>query len=79
MLADRAEMPHNPSVKAKQFLRKLQELGVEIIEGRGKGSHVLVKYRSKKTTVPFHKGRDLDRNFVKEICKQLGLDPNDVL
>lgn len=66
-------------MKAKQFLRKLKERGAEIIEGRGKGSHVLVKYKDKRTTVPFHKGKDLDRNFMREICRQLGLDPNDVL
>lgn len=66
-------------MKAKQFLRKLREQGVEIIEGRGKGSHVLVIYKGKRSTVPFHKGKDLDRNFMREICRQLGIDPNDVL
>lgn len=66
-------------MKAKQFLRKLKALGAEINDKRGKGSHVLVSYQDKGATVPFHKGRDLDRNFLKEICKQLGLDPDKVL
>ncbi|MFQ5717538.1 MAG: type II toxin-antitoxin system HicA family toxin [Nitrospinales bacterium] len=38
-----------------------------------------LKYKGKTSTVPFHKGKDLDRNFLKEICKQLGLDPDNVL
>jgi len=72
-------MPQNRCVRTKRFLHKLKGLGVEVIERRGKGSHVLLKYERRTSTVPYHKGKDLDRSFLKEICKQLGLDPNEIL
>ncbi len=30
-------------MKIKQFIKKLRQAGVEIVEGRGKGGHVLAK------------------------------------
>ena len=66
-------------MKGKQFLRRLKKAGVEIISGRGKGGHVLAKYKGRQATIPVHGDRDLSLPFLKMVCKQLGLDPKDVL
>jgi mRNA interferase HicA len=65
-------------MKAKEFIKRLKRAGVEIIEG-GKGSHVRLFYNNRKTTIPFHGSKDVDPVFLKEICKQLGLDPKEIL
>ena len=66
-------------MKAKQFLQRLRAAGVEIDESRGKGGHVLARHKGRWTTVPVHGSADLGPNFLKKICKQLGLDPTEVL
>lgn len=66
-------------VKGKEFIKRLRRNGVEIIEGRGKGGHVWAIHNGKKTTVPVHGSADVDPVFLKQICKQLGLDPDAVL
>lgn len=72
-------MSDNASMKGKQFIQKLRRSGVRIIEGRGKGGHVLAVHHDKQATVPFHGAKDIDPDFLKMICRQLGLDPNDIL
>jgi mRNA interferase HicA len=57
-------------MKVKQFLKKLHGTGVEIVEGRGKGGHVLAKYKDKQTTIPVHGNADMGNIFLKKICKQ---------
>ena len=66
-------------MKGKQFIRKLRKAGVAIEERRGKGGHVLARYRGKQTTIPVHGDTDLGPIFLRQICRQLGLDPKDVL
>lgn len=66
-------------MKAKEFIRLLKKNGVEIIVGRGKGGHVLASFQGKNTTIPIHGSKDIDPAFLKQLCKQLGLDPNDIL
>lgn len=44
---------------------KLRAAGVEIDEGRGKGGHVLARYKGRWTTVPVHGSVDLGPNFLK--------------
>lgn len=61
-------------MKSKQFIQKLRRMGVEIIEGRGKGGHVLAKYQGKQTTTPVHGDVDMGKVFLKKICKQLGIE-----
>ena len=60
-------------MKAKQLVQKLRRMDVEVIEGRGKGGHVLAKYKGKQTTIPIHGDIDLGKVFLKKICKQLGI------
>lgn len=66
-------------MKSKQFIQKLRRMGVEIIERRGKGGHVLAKYKGNQTTVPIHGDADMGNVFLKKICKQLGLNFEDLL
>lgn len=66
-------------MKDRQFIRCLKKAGAEIISGRGKGGHVLAKHQGRQTTIPIHGGKDLSPVFMKMVCKQLGLDPKDVL
>lgn len=69
---------HRP-MKGKQFIKRLEQYGVEIIKGRGKGGHVLAKHEGRQTTIPVHGDADFDPRFLRKICKQLGIDPNDIL
>jgi predicted RNA binding protein YcfA (HicA-like mRNA interferase family) len=66
-------------MKGRQLIRRLKSAGVEIIKSRGKGGHVVARYRGRQTTVPIHGDRDLGPDFIREICKQLGLDSRRVL
>jgi len=59
-------------VKIKQFLKKIKAAGGEIIKGRGKGGHILIKLNGRATTVPTHGDNDIDPDFLDDICKQLG-------
>ncbi len=66
-------------MKSAQLVRKLRKIGVEFVKGRGKGGHLLAKYQGKQTTVPIHGDTDLGPQFIKLICKQLGINPKDIL
>lgn len=66
-------------MKVKQFIQKLRRRGVEIIEGRGKGGHVLAKYNGSQTTIPVHGDADIGNIFLKKICKQLGIKFEEIL
>lgn len=63
-----------PIVSAKTFEKLLFALGFENI--RRKGSHAF--YRRKDgvtTTLPHHPGRDLSRPLIREILREIDLDP----
>lgn len=65
-------------MKHKQFIKKLRKLGVDIIEERGKGGHVLAKYQDKQATIPIHGDVDIGKILLKKICKQLGLNIDEI-
>ena len=66
-------------MKSKQLIRKLKKIGVEFTKGRGKGGHQLARYKGKQTTIPVHGDSDLGPNFIKIMCKQLGINPDKIL
>ena len=66
-------------MKSKQLIKKLKKHGVEITKGRGKGGHQIAEYNGKQTTIPIHGDADLGPKFIKMLCKQLGINPNDIL
>ncbi len=65
-------------MKAKQFIQKLRRVGVKVIGGRGKGGHMLARYKGKQATIPTHGDADMGRIFLSKICKQLGITFKDL-
>ena len=69
-------------MNGKQFVRKLKRFGrdrgveVSLTSERGKGSHQIITYGARRTTIPDLK-RDLPRFYVNSLLKQLGIDPAD--
>jgi mRNA interferase HicA len=66
-------------MKSRQLIRKLKKIGVEFTKSRGKGGHQLAKYRGKQATVPIHGDADIGPIFIKKLCKQLDINPEDIL
>ena len=66
-------------MKSKQLIRLLRTHGVEFIKGRGKGGHLLARYKGKQTTIPIHGDADLGPQFIKLVCKQLNIDPKEII
>ncbi len=66
-------------MKGKQFVRRLRKLGVEIDATRGKGAHCLAAWQGKRATIMVHGDRDLSPAYIKLVCKQLGIDPKEIL
>lgn len=66
-------------MKAKQFKKLLARHGVTFIKSRGKGGHWIAINGDKQTTVPDHGSVDYGKEFLKDICQQLGLNPKEVL
>ena len=71
-------MCNNGRVKGRQFLKKLRAYGVTTNVSRGKGGHVEVMYRGRKTFVTMHGATDLSNLYIKLVCRQLGIDPKDL-
>ena len=46
--------------------------------GRGKGGHVYVRRGGRKSIVKMHGSKDLDNGYVRLVCRQLGIDPEDL-
>ena len=46
---------------------------------RGKGGHVLAEHEGHQAPIPMHGDQDLSPVFVKKLCKQLGIDPDEIL
>ncbi len=66
-------------MKSKQFIRLLKKHGVEFVKDRGKGGHLLARYKGKQTTIPVHGDSDLGSQFIKLVCKQLNIDPKQII
>jgi predicted RNA binding protein YcfA (HicA-like mRNA interferase family) len=61
-------------VDAKTMERVLLALGFHII--RQKGSHVFYRHPDgRTTTIPHHPGRDLARPLIREILREIELNP----
>lgn len=68
---------------ATELVRRLRRLGrkrgvaVAVRRRRGKGSHMLLDFGGRWTTIPGHPG-DLPPGTLKAICRQLGVDPREL-
>ena len=61
-------------VDAKTMERGLLALGFQAV--RQKGSHVFYRHHDgRTTTVPHHLGRDLARPLIREILREIELNP----
>lgn len=65
-------------MKAKQFIKKLEAIGVDVIPGRGKGGHCRLELNGRRSVLSVHGARDLGPEYMKTVCRQLGLNPKDV-
>ena len=61
-------------MKGRQFIRRLRRAGVQIDTKRGKGGHIRLSYQGCSTVLPVHGDTDLAPEFLRTICKQLGID-----
>ena len=59
-------------MKYSQFKRELSRLGAEF-DTQGKGSHITVYYRGRRSTFPFHGSKEMPEPLRKGILKQPGL------
>jgi predicted RNA binding protein YcfA (HicA-like mRNA interferase family) len=59
-------------------MRRPGRAGVEVMPRRGKRGHVRVRYGGRSSVVPMHSDEDIGANLLRDICKQLGLDPKRV-
>ena len=56
--------------------RVLRRLGFQAV--RQRGSHVFYRHPDgRTTTVPHHRGRDLARPLIRQILREVDLDPED--
>lgn len=65
-------------MKGKELLCRLAALGAETEKARGKGGHQLVRYKGRKAPVSTHGNIDLGPEYIKMLCRQLGIDPKEL-
>lgn len=69
-------MSRLPIVDAKRMEKLLFSLG--FIKTRQKGSHAFYRHPDRRTTtLPHHKGRDLSRSLIRQILREIELNPED--
>ncbi|MHC1711571.1 MAG: type II toxin-antitoxin system HicA family toxin [Solidesulfovibrio sp.] len=73
----RSFLTYVAAVKAKQLIKKLRAAGVVFTKPRS-GSHYMAHLNGKQAPVMYH-SEDLNPDYCKMVCKQLGLDPKEVL
>lgn len=71
-------MSHIHKVKTRDAMRRMKAMGAVFTPRRGTG-HFTVSYRGRETTFPVHPSKELNPNFARDICKQIGLDARLVL
>jgi predicted RNA binding protein YcfA (HicA-like mRNA interferase family) len=71
-------MPTLPVLKPNEVVRALERAGFEVV--RQRGSHVRLKHADgRTTTVPMHKGTDIDRGLLRHILRDADLSTEDFL
>jgi predicted RNA binding protein YcfA (HicA-like mRNA interferase family) len=67
-----------PVLKPREVVACLEEHG--FVEVRQRGSHKQFRHADGRvTTVPFHAGRDLSPILLRQICKDIGVTPEEFL
>ncbi len=71
-------MARLPVLKPQEVVRLLGRLG--FVEVRQTGANKQVRHADGRgTTVPFHKGRDVSPVLLRQIAKDIGLTPDELL
>ncbi len=59
-----------PILRGDELVRLLRSLGFVLL--RQKGSHVFLRHPDgRRTVVPVHKGRDIDRGLMRKILRDM--------
>ena len=67
-----------PAIKARQVIKVLKKLEFE--EVRQKGSHVFFQHADGRVTVvPVHRGEDLGRGLLRQIIRDIEIQPKEFL
>jgi predicted RNA binding protein YcfA (HicA-like mRNA interferase family) len=67
-----------PVLKPREVVALLEALG--FVEVRQRGSHKQYQHQDgRKTTVPFHAGRDISPTLLRKIAKDVRLTVNQLL
>jgi predicted RNA binding protein YcfA (HicA-like mRNA interferase family) len=67
-------MTRLPVVDFRTMEKVLRHLGFEQV--RQKGSHIFFRHPDgRTTTVPYHRGRELARPLIREILREIELNP----
>lgn len=67
-----------PVLKPREVVARLERLG--FVELRQRGSHKQFRHADGRvTTVPFHQGRDVSPLLLRQICRDIGVEPDDFL
>jgi predicted RNA binding protein YcfA (HicA-like mRNA interferase family) len=67
-----------PSLNAKQLIRILLKKG--FIQARQSGNHIIFKHPDgRRTTVPFHSSKDIGTGLLRQIMKDAGITPDDIM
>jgi mRNA interferase HicA len=71
------------AMNAREFVARVRKLGrkrgvaVAFDPEHGKGSHGMLRYGARSTTVPDLK-KELKPGLLRAMCGQLGIDPDDL-
>ena len=63
-------------MKGQQLVKKLRGIWVEIDLMQRR--HVQARFNRRITVIKTHGAKDLSNNYVKLVCKQLGIDPEEL-
>ena len=67
-----------PVLKPREVVARLERLG--FVEVRQRGSHKQFRHADGRvTTVPFHQGRDVSPLLLRQICRDIGVEPDEFL
>ncbi len=67
-----------PVLKPREVVARLERLG--FVEVRQRGSHKQFRHADGRvTTVPFHQGRDISPLLLRQICRDIGVEPDEFL
>ena len=65
-------------MKAKELIRQLEAAGFVLVTSQGgrrrKGNHAKYKHPDGRWTVVSHGDKDFDREYVKQVARQAGLE-----